>query len=190
MGIRFLAQRLDCLPCLCLQARSENGFVRVPIIFGYRRGFGTVRPARMEFLVGRPKRLRIGFTFEAFLTLHLSRSLWSRSNPSSNSPMVICSCCGPTHGRPPCCSAARQLFGSSRHGTGRSRARRHDSATLVREGRLQSQRTPQVSGIAVMQFKLKKMAPIYSSLLLALVDGYSQAHPRMNAALPVSNLLG
>src|SRR5215469_893519 len=52
MGIRFLAQRLDCLPCLCLQAWSENGFVRVPIIFGYRRGFGTVRPARMEFLVG------------------------------------------------------------------------------------------------------------------------------------------
>ena len=54
MGTRFLAQRLDCLYCLCLQARSENGFVPVPIIFGYRRGFGTVRPARMEFLVGTP----------------------------------------------------------------------------------------------------------------------------------------
>ena len=26
--------------------------MRVPIIFGYRRGFGTVRPARTEFLVG------------------------------------------------------------------------------------------------------------------------------------------
>src|SRR5215469_15164442 len=32
-----------------LQARSENGFVPVPIISGYRRGFGTVRLARMEF---------------------------------------------------------------------------------------------------------------------------------------------
>src|SRR6516164_9444296 len=52
MGTRFLAQRLDCLSCLCLQARSENGFVPVLIIFGHRRGFGTVRPARMEFLVG------------------------------------------------------------------------------------------------------------------------------------------
>src|SRR6516162_10144954 len=30
MGTRFLAQRLDCLPCLCLQTRSENGFVPSP----------------------------------------------------------------------------------------------------------------------------------------------------------------
>jgi len=52
MGTRFLAQRLDCLPCLCLQYRSENGFVPVAIVFGYRRGLGTVRPARMEFLIG------------------------------------------------------------------------------------------------------------------------------------------
>src|SRR5215469_18454607 len=35
MDIRFLAQRLDCLPCWSLQARSENGFVLIPIIFGY-----------------------------------------------------------------------------------------------------------------------------------------------------------
>jgi putative transposase len=52
MGTRFLAQRLDCLPCLCLQYRSGNGFVPVAIVFGYRRGLGTVRPARMEFLIG------------------------------------------------------------------------------------------------------------------------------------------
>ena len=54
IGTRFPAQRLDCLPCLCLQTRSENGFVPVKIIFGCRRGFGTARPARMEFLVGSP----------------------------------------------------------------------------------------------------------------------------------------
>ena len=52
MDTRFPAQRLDCLPRLCLETRSENGFVPVKIIFGYRRGFGSVRPARMEFLVG------------------------------------------------------------------------------------------------------------------------------------------
>ena len=40
-----------------------------------------------------------------------------------------------------------------------------------------------------MQFKLKKMAPIYSSLLLALIDSYYHSHPRMNAALPLSSLL-
>ena len=56
MATRFLAQRLDCLLCLCLQTRLENGFVPVAIIFGYLRGFGTVRPARMEFLVGTGSR--------------------------------------------------------------------------------------------------------------------------------------
>src|SRR6516162_4862243 len=74
MGTRFLAQRLDCLPCLCLQTRSENGFVPVPITFGYRRGFATVRPARMEFLVGSARE-------EMHVTLlHSARSAFEESD--------------------------------------------------------------------------------------------------------------
>jgi hypothetical protein len=72
MAIRFLAQRLDCLPCLCPQTRSENGFVPVAIIFGYRRGFGTVRPARMEFLLGTSlvQELSAGTSALTFFSAH------------------------------------------------------------------------------------------------------------------------
>ncbi len=44
---------------LLSQTRSENGLVPVAIIFGYRRGFGNVGRARMEFLVGIVSRRRV-----------------------------------------------------------------------------------------------------------------------------------
>ena len=57
----------------CLQARSKNGFVPVPILSGYRRGFGTVRPARMEFLVPR---------FIPGFKVRRSSFLWARHRKS------------------------------------------------------------------------------------------------------------
>jgi len=51
---------LDCLLTLLVSPSAVRERIRaVPIIFGYRRGFGTVRPARMEFLVGTAGSLEI-----------------------------------------------------------------------------------------------------------------------------------